>query len=32
VEKQLMKNAEHETKMLERVNFFPFTHGDTIEK
>lgn len=32
VEKQLMKNAEHDAKMLERVNFFPFTHGDTIEK
>ena len=27
-----MKNADHETKMLERVSFFPFTHGDTIEK
>jgi len=32
VQKQLIKNADHEAKMIERTNFFPFTHGDTIEK
>lgn len=32
VEKEIMKNNDKETKILERMNFFPFTHGDTIEK
>lgn len=31
-EKQIANAKEEEEKLLDRVNYFPFTHGDTIEK
>ena len=31
-EKLMRKQKEDKTKALERINYFPFTHGDMIEK
>ena len=31
-EKQMARAQGEETKLIDRVNYFPFTHGDTIEK
>jgi len=31
-EKEERKNNEERMKSIERVNYFPFTHGDMIEK
>ena len=33
IDEKLQKEREHaENKSLERINYFPFTHGDLIEK
>lgn len=31
-EKELREHYENEDRINERLNYFPFTHGDTIEK
>jgi hypothetical protein len=31
-EKQMARAQGEEKKLIDRVNYFPFTHGDTIEK
>ena len=32
MEKRQVRKAEHEQKQFDKLNYFPFTHGDTIEQ